>query len=146
MKKWFQPKITFLPTEQEGNIWRYLCSIQTCDFRTLPDVICAPGDLTELGRNFGTCCLNHTQGGPWPNKERMLHKSRCCQKRLTTVQCVLGWPPSDRRQDHMKWGEPDPKHPHDLLPHPLPLGCGTKGHVRRQFRLWRIHFNLNFRP
>lgn len=75
MKKWFQPKITFLPIEQEGNIWRYLCSIQTCDFKMLPDVTCAPGDLTELGRKCGKCCLSHTRGGLRTSKN--LHKSRC---------------------------------------------------------------------
>lgn len=146
MKKWFQPKITFLPIEQEGNIWRCLCSLQTCDFRLLPDGVCAPGDLTELGRKCGICCLSPTQGGPWTNEERLLHKSRCCKRRLRSVQCLPWFPPSNRRQGQVEWGEPDPTHTPNLFPPPPPLGCGTEGHGRRRFRLCRIRFNLNFRP
>lgn len=45
-----------------------------CDFRVLPDVICAPGELIELSRKHRICCPSDTQGGPWANKERLLPK------------------------------------------------------------------------
>lgn len=142
--------MTFLPADQEGNVWRYLCSIQTCDFRMLPDVICALGDLTELGRKHRICCLSHTQEGPWASKEILLHKSSTPKAPVRggsgALRCLPQFAPIKQGTRLAGVGSTRSKLTSKPFPHPLPLGHGRKWHTREQFKLRRVHFNLNFRP
>lgn len=137
-KKVIQPKPTFLPAEQEGNIWRYLCSMQTCDFGMLPDVTCAPGYLTKLGKKCGICCLSCTHGGPWANKGRLPHKSSvpvaAARGSWGAHRCFPQFVPIKQGARPVGWGEPHSKLASNSFPHPLPLGHGRKEHVRKQYK------------